>query len=89
MDSIWVFHGMNGRFTSGVFTDIGLAEEWILKHALTGILTLYPINVGCYDWAIKKELFTPTKEEHYTPAFIGKFSTASQVHIHFEDGIRC
>ncbi|WP_238430205.1 DUF7710 domain-containing protein [Chitinophaga agri] len=89
IESVWVFHGIDARFAGGVFTDVSLAEAWILKHRLTGVLTQYPINAGCYDWAIEEELFAPTKNEHYTSTFVGKFTTAAQEHIHFEEGIRC
>jgi len=87
-DSIWIFHGINGRFSSGVFTEVKLAEEWIFRHKLTGVLTEYPINVGCYDWALENDLFQPKKDEYQSSEFIGKFTTAGQEHFHYEDGVR-
>ena len=87
MNNIWIFHGAGGRFTSGVFTDKAIAEEWITKNILTGVLTKYPINTSVYDWAISKSFFEPKKEEHKSAKFIQKFTSASQEHYHYEDGV--
>jgi hypothetical protein len=86
MKSVWVFHGINGRFTSGVFDDKKIAEKWIFEQNLTGILTWYPINVGVYEWSIDNGHFAPKKEDHKTPEYIGKFSSASQEHYHYTNG---
>jgi len=86
--TVWLFHGADGRFAGGVFTDIALAEKWIFEHRLTGVLTEYPVNTGVFNWAIDTGLFTPKKEEHHSPAFIGKFTTAAQEHFHYENGVR-
>lgn len=87
MQSIFIFNG-NGssKFSGGVFTTKKVADDWIARHSLTGILTNYPINVGVYDWAIENKLFTPRKEHEFRPEFIGGFSTASQEHYHYENG---
>jgi len=85
-EAVWVFNGAQSNFPSGVFTRRELAADWIKKHALTGTLTRYPLDIGVYEWAISRALFTPNKEEHSTPAFIARFSSASQEHYHFEDG---
>lgn len=90
--TVWVFNGSGVRrpynFPSAVFTDPGVAEEWILKHSASGILTQYPLNIGVYDWAIARGSFRPTKAEHHTPAFIETFSSAYQTHYHYEGGKR-
>ncbi|MBW8687154.1 DUF7710 domain-containing protein [Chitinophaga rhizophila] len=85
---VWVFHGMNSRFSGGIFTTLPLAEDWIAKHRLTGLLTAYPLDTGIYDWAIAGGLFEPKKPEHDSPNFIGGFTTAGQEHQHYEDGKR-
>jgi hypothetical protein len=85
-ESIWVFHGAESRYTSAVFTERAIAEAWIFENALSGMLTKYPLNVGIYDWAIQNGYFTPKKEAHTSPDFIGKFTTASQEHFHYENG---
>lgn len=84
--TVWVFLGEGGRFPSAVFETRDLADVWILKHRLTGVLTEYPVNVGVYEWAQERAFFTPKKDEQYTAEFIGRFSSASQEHIHYEDG---
>lgn len=86
MQSVWAFHGINARFISGVFESKTLAEKWISEHKLTGVLTEYPLNFGAYDWAVSLGYFTPKKDEHKTPEYIGKFSSASQDHYHYTDG---
>jgi hypothetical protein len=89
LGSVWVFHGAGGRFTSGVFREKATAQEWIAKHTLTGMLTRYPIDVGVYDWAVGNGLFTPKADKQHSPEFIGRFTTASQEHYHFENGTEC
>jgi len=88
VESIWVFCGSSAPFPSGVFTSIDLAEQWIAKYKLTGTLTRYPINIGIYDWAIQNNFFKPKDDKHKTAKFIQQFSSASQEHYHYEDGIK-
>ena len=86
MDSVFVFNGNASTFPSAVFTDRQRATAWIAHHRLTGTPTEYPVDVGVYDWAVGNGDFTPKREDHQTPHFIGKFSSAAQWHAHFEDG---
>jgi hypothetical protein len=88
IESVWVFSGEGGKFPGGVFLSLDAAEAWIAKHGLTGVLTLYPLDVGAYDWAIAKGIFEPKNDHQRTPSFIGKFSSAGQDHYHFENGKR-
>lgn len=85
---VWVFNGAGGRFPSGVFEDKTAAIGWISQNRLSGVLTQYPVNMGVYDWAVNLGIFNPRKENQKTPEFIGSFTTASQEHFHFEDGIQ-
>jgi hypothetical protein len=85
-ESVWVFNGVKSNFPSGVFTTRELAEQWIRKNSLTGTLTRYPLDVGVYEWSLLNGGFTPKREEQKTPLFIGRFSSASQEHYHYEDG---
>jgi hypothetical protein len=85
--SIWIFMGARAQFPSGVFEERGAAEAWIRRNRLTGTLTMYPVNVGTYDWAVAAGLFSPKKDSQREPEFIGRFSTASQEHFHYEAGI--
>lgn len=87
-DGVWLFQGDAARFSGGAFRSRAKAEQWIADHKLTGVLTLYPLDVGVYDWAIASGLFTPKKPSHHEPTFIAGFTTASQPHHHFQDGRR-
>ncbi len=74
---VWIFQNLlSGRFAGGAFSSRAEAERWIEKHALSGVLTLYPVHVGVYEWAIEKGLFTPKKPHESEAAFIGSFTTA-------------
>ena len=82
---IWVFNGDNAKLPSGVFSDLQKAEEWIKKNNLAGILTRYPIDIGAYDWAIKKGYFkTKGDPSKMTSQFIQGFTSASLEHNHYE-----
>lgn len=85
---IYVFNGNNNRFPSAVFDNLEKIEEWISLNRLDGILTFYPINLGIYDWAIQKDYFSLKKEEHKSADFIANFSSSSQNHFHYENGIK-
>lgn len=87
LSMIWIFSGAGSRFPSGVFLDKCAAIKWVSKHKLTGVLTLYPVNQGVYDWAIEADLFKPCKEREKTAMFIQQFTSVSQEHYHFEDGL--
>jgi hypothetical protein len=88
---VWVFNG-GGQFPGGVFTTIDRAEAWISRHWLTGVLTAYPLDEGCFDWAVCRGITNLKAEtlatKSHDPGFIGAFSTASQEHYHYENGKR-
>jgi hypothetical protein len=85
---VWVFQApLSGRFAGGAFSSRDDAEAWIERHGLSGVLTLYPVDEGVYDWAIEDGLFSPKKLHESEAAFIVSFTTASQPHHHhYEDG---
>jgi hypothetical protein len=85
---VWVFSGAKKHFPGGIFTSRPNAESWIAKNRLTGTLTLYPVDVGAYEWAIEKGIFRPKKPHESDPEFIGGFSSAGMEHYHYEDGER-
>lgn len=85
-EKVYVFHGEGARFASGVFDNLETAEKWIKGNRLSGLLTVYPLNRSAYDWAVEKEFFIPKKEHHFSPRFIGGFTSASQEHYHYENG---
>jgi hypothetical protein len=92
MESVWVFNKNNANFSGGVFSELELAENWIRGNSLSGILTEYPLNQGVFDWAVKNDMHNikPEKlaEKSEQPNFIGGFTSASQEHYHYENGIR-
>ncbi len=83
-----MFNGAKGSFPSGIFTELGRAERWIEQHRLTGTLTAYPLDTGVYQWAIARGFFRPRKPLEANPEFIGRFTSASMEHHHYEDGRR-
>jgi hypothetical protein len=90
---VWVFNGAgNGRFPGGVFTTLEKAERWIAENKLTGMLTAYPLDQGCLDWALSNDCTGLSEakllSKRKDPAFIGSFSCAAQEHFHYEGGRR-
>lgn len=83
---VWIFNGSGGRFPGAVFDSKDKALVWIQGRKLSGVLTCYPVDIGVYDWAIANGLFKPSKPQHASPEFIGRFTTAGQEHYHFENG---
>jgi hypothetical protein len=88
VEFVWVFNGPRSSFPSGIFTDLDRAERWIEQHRLTGTLTAYPLDTGVYEWAIAREFFRPLKPHPTTSDFIGRFTSASMEHHHYEEGRR-
>ncbi|SHK44286.1 hypothetical protein SAMN02745181_3830 [Rubritalea squalenifaciens DSM 18772] len=87
MKSVWIFNGDSGRFPGGAFSIREKAEEWIKVHSLSGVLTKYPMDCGVYDHAVAEGYFTPKKDYQNSPAFISAFTSASQEHYHYENGV--
>lgn len=83
---VWVFNGFRSIFPSAVYTSKEKALDWIRDNSLTGTLTKYPVDISIYDWAISNGSFNPNKPDQSSPEFIGRFSSASQEHFHFENG---
>jgi uncharacterized protein (DUF433 family) len=80
---VWVFDGHNARFPSAVFSTFEVANEWITDNSLSGVLTKYPVDISVFDSCIKLGLFKPKREEHFSPEFIQRFSSAHQEHYHY------
>lgn len=85
---VWIFNSSCKGFPGGVFAQRVAAEQWIAAHGLTGVLTAYPLDEGCFDFAVRCGFFRgPALERHKNDAnFIGSFSSASLDHYHYEDG---
>ncbi|MEP2653418.1 MAG: hypothetical protein ABJH06_15660 [Paraglaciecola sp.] len=92
MKSVWVFNKNNANFSGGVFNELVLAEIWIKDNLLSGIFTKYPLNQGVFDWAVENNMHSIKQEKlaekRKQPNFIGGFTSASQEHYHYENGIR-
>ena len=86
--AVWVFCAVGAMLPSGVFTELLVAEAWIKKHSLSGVLTEYPLDTGVYEWAIVKGYFSPKYPSHESAEFIGRFTSAYLSHSHFENGER-
>lgn len=85
---VWVFNSGGKGFPGGVFTERAKAELWIATHHLSGVLTAYPVDEGCYDFAIRHDLLSKrASEKHQDDSiFVGSFSSASLAHYHYENG---
>ncbi|HMS16067.1 MAG TPA: hypothetical protein PKA37_04440 [Planctomycetota bacterium] len=74
---VWIFARDPHSAPAGVFTDRQAAEAWIRARRLTGVLTAYPVDEGCYDWAMRLRLVTGRAEERGAdPSFVASFSSA-------------
>lgn len=83
--TVWIFHGEEARFASGVFADREQALQWVARHRRTGMVTEYQVGDGCYDLAVREGRFAPTKPHHGSPSHVAGFSP-NRVHIHLSDG---
>jgi hypothetical protein len=87
MGWIWVFHGEGARFSSAVFESKELAEDWIVRYGVSGVLTKMPVNIGVYDWAVANDYFLPKYPSQKSPEFIQGFSSAYLEHFHYVSGV--
>jgi hypothetical protein len=87
MNYIWIFVASNAHFPGGVFISKSEAEYWIKKHSLSGVLTEYPVGIGVFEWALDKGYFKPKPDKLIDSVFIGRFTTASMQHYHYELGM--
>ncbi len=83
--TVWVFHGEAARFASGVFASRADGLAWVARHRLTGVLSEYPLGEGCYDWALARDRFRPSKAHHGSPGHVAGFSPGL-AHVHVADG---
>ncbi|MEO9635548.1 MAG: hypothetical protein ABJF89_10100 [Parasphingorhabdus sp.] len=87
MEHVWIFHGQDADFASAVFAKRADAETWINENHFSGVLTIYPVDKPIYDWAVEKEFFRPDLDHPKTGKFIQNFTSASQEHFHYENGV--
>lgn len=87
MKSVWVFNGLKASFPAAVFSSRELADAWIKENGISGTLTQYPLDISALDWSIQCGLFQPKQPKHSTPEFKQSFTSASQRHHHYTDGM--
>ncbi len=88
---IWVFHGTGAQFASGIFQSVGYAESWIRKWGLSGVLTVYPLDEGAFDWALRTgavDMKPETAEKHRRDSTKHQTYAWSPHHRHYEKGER-
>jgi hypothetical protein len=85
-DTVWIFHGEQAQFAAAVFTSEADALSWAAAHRVSGIVTEYPVGNGCYDLAVARGSFTPSKPHHGTPEHVATFSPGWTRHIHLTNG---
>ncbi len=84
--TVWIFHGDGARLAAAVFATESDAMEWAERHQVSGIVTEYPVGDGCYDIAIQRGAFTPSKPHHFTPEHVASFSPGWTRHVHLVHG---
>ena len=87
MKIVWVFNGSGAQFPAAVFSSRELGDAWIRQNGLSGTLTQYPLDISALDWSIQQGFFQPTKPYHVEPRFKQSFTSASQAHHHYTDGV--
>ena len=53
---VFVFHGHRSRFANAVFSSREVAEAWIRKHELTGLLTGYDLDAPAFEQDRQKKV---------------------------------
>ncbi|AYA02628.1 hypothetical protein BEN74_07015 [Acinetobacter sp. WCHAc010034] len=85
-NQVYIFNAHKSGFASAVFSSYRQAEGWIKRNYLSGILTEYPLNQSCYDWAKAHGHFKERSAIDRAPIFIAKFVSAYQKNWHFSHG---
>lgn len=50
-------------------------------------MTAYPVDEGCFDWAVRQGVVTGAARDRGGDArFVARFSCAQQEQVHFEHG---
>ena len=86
MSSVFIFTSKSLGLPSAVFTSYEKATDWIEDNYLSGILTEYPTDQSCYDWAIENGHFKEKSPIDRSPTFMEKFVSVYQHNWHFEHG---
>ena len=84
--TVFVFNADQACFVSAIFSSFELALDWIRNNYVTGVLTEYPLDQSCYDWALQKKYFQIKSPIDYSPIFIGRFVSVHQKFWRFLNG---
>ncbi|MGL6403794.1 DUF7710 domain-containing protein [Aeromonas hydrophila] len=57
------------------------------EYKLTGLITAYQPNNDTYNFIVEKNYFRPKNDSHSYSIFVGSFTSASQEHFHYENGV--
>lgn len=93
MTSVYVFHGTHSRFANAVFSTKELAEAWIARHALTGLLTGYTLDEPAFDRKLidatlpKYVRTNATSNELRLRSIAAQTFTDGGVHFHYFYGV--
>jgi hypothetical protein len=87
LGTVWIFHGERARFAAGVLRNEQDGLAWARRHAVSGILTEYPVGDGCYEIAIEGNHFHPSKPHHGSTEHVAAFSPGWTRHVQLLDGL--
>jgi len=86
---IWLFIS---DVPSAAFTSKNEAEQWIQDNKLSGVLTAFPLDKSCFDWAVENDALSvraeKIEEKKANPQFIASCLPASLAHFHYHNGIK-
>ena len=85
MGFVYVFHGEGAPFAAAVYSTLEEAKSDIASNALSGMLTLYPVDKTVYDHVVDAGLFEG--KENPEANYIQRFTSAAMEHYHFVDGV--
>lgn len=83
--TVWIVTANGARWPGGIFLTEQAAREFIDRHAISGMLSEFPLGESTYDHATRLGLFRPKNEKERSGEFIAQFSPRLP-HYHFTDG---
>jgi hypothetical protein len=83
--TVWLVNCNAGSLPCGVFLTERDARDFIARHAISGVLSEFPLGESTYDHATRLGLFSPKNDTERSGEFIADFSPRLP-HYHFENG---
>ncbi|XVJ59680.1 MAG: hypothetical protein HEQ23_09855 [Tepidisphaera sp.] len=86
---VWCFLGAplaerRSTHPSAIFSSVEAAERWIAEHALSGLLTLYHLDVPAFE----RSLALGTVPVAQRDGSLRQVWAGGEAHHHYEDGRR-